>query len=323
MAPSLLKRTAAGSTKKTAGLGKKESGSASGPPTTSKGIKPVVDRDGIVSSKSTKVNDRGEGVATKRKRTGAAQKDTPANKRPKVDQAEERGPTLVKGLSKEASGPTRTNHSSIKQIPKQYPSAKRNESPKPVKPSMVVKTPKKQSTTTSSQKNQKSSASKVVARVPTPPPRPSSAPSERGHDEDEGGIAEPNESESGEEENVHLHGFSTDDDDSSVEDDGEHAAVDANKLPTIAKDDEVVKQRLEKAKRQPVRATTCRISIMGMIKLLSDRPAWGAVPLSHPSWFLRGPTQGLLLSIRRDHPSPPVSKQKSTPDRLLQEDLDS
>ena len=322
MAPSLLKRTAAGSMKKTARLGEKESGSASRPPSTSKGIKAVDDRDGVVSSKSTKVNDRGEGVATKRKRMGAAQKETPAKKRPKVDQAEERGPKSVKGLSKEASGPNRTNRPSIKQNPKQHSSAKRNESSKSVKASMVVKASKKQSTTMSSQNNQKSSASKVVARAPSPPPRPSSASSERGHDEDEEGIAEPSESESHEEENVHLHGFSSDDDDSSVEDDGEHSAVDPSKLPTISKDDAAVKQRLEKAKRQPVRATICPISITRMINLLSDRPAWGAVPLSHPSWFLRGPTQGLLLSIRRDHPSPLVSKQKSTPDRLLQEYLD-
>ena len=54
----------------------------------------------------------------------------------------------------------------------------------------------------------------------------------------------------------HLHGFSTDDDDSSDEEDAmdeEPSAFDVSKLPTIAKDDATVKHKLNKAKRQPVR----------------------------------------------------------------------
>lgn len=53
----------------------------------------------------------------------------------------------------------------------------------------------------------------------------------------------------------HLYGFSTGEEDSSDEDDGiddNPSAVDMGKLPTIAKDDAVVKQKLEKAKRHPV-----------------------------------------------------------------------
>jgi nucleolar protein 15 len=46
----------------------------------------------------------------------------------------------------------------------------------------------------------------------------------------------------------HLRGFSTDEGDSS----GEEDAFDVEKLPTIAKDDAIVKQRLERAKRQTV-----------------------------------------------------------------------
>ncbi|KAH7871502.1 uncharacterized protein C8R40DRAFT_1054740 [Lentinula edodes] len=47
-----------------------------------------------------------------------------------------------------------------------------------------------------------------------------------------------------------LHGFSTDEDDSSDEEiDG--PPVDITKLPTIAKDDETVQKRLERAKKQP------------------------------------------------------------------------
>lgn len=54
----------------------------------------------------------------------------------------------------------------------------------------------------------------------------------------------------------HLHGFSTDDDDSSDEEDATDdgpSAFDVSKLPTIAKDDATVKDKLNKAKRQPVR----------------------------------------------------------------------
>lgn len=51
----------------------------------------------------------------------------------------------------------------------------------------------------------------------------------------------------------HLHGFSTDDDDSSDDDAAEPSALDVATLPTIAKDDAAVKQKLDKAKRQPVR----------------------------------------------------------------------
>ena len=57
-------------------------------------------------------------------------------------------------------------------------------------------------------------------------------------------------------ESSHLHGFSTDDEDSSDEEnemDDRPSAFDVSKLPTIAKDDATVKHKLAKAKRQPVR----------------------------------------------------------------------
>ncbi|KAJ6494694.1 hypothetical protein C8R47DRAFT_974566 [Mycena vitilis] len=56
------------------------------------------------------------------------------------------------------------------------------------------------------------------------------------------------------EEDAPLHGFSTDDDDSSDDEgymDVEVSAFDVAKLPTIAKDDASVKRKLENAKRQP------------------------------------------------------------------------
>jgi nucleolar protein 15 len=60
--------------------------------------------------------------------------------------------------------------------------------------------------------------------------------------------------ESEADEEVYLHGFSSDDQNSSDEEDlgDEVPPIDVQKLPTIAKDDKAVKQKLDKAKRQPV-----------------------------------------------------------------------
>lgn len=53
------------------------------------------------------------------------------------------------------------------------------------------------------------------------------------------------------EEDDHLYGFSTDEDDSSDDDAAAGDEVDIGKLPTIAKDDATVKRKLDKAKRHP------------------------------------------------------------------------
>ena len=59
--------------------------------------------------------------------------------------------------------------------------------------------------------------------------------------------------EEDEEEEILLHGFSSESD-SSDEDEGiDESAVDLGKLPTVAKDDATVKSKLEKAKRIQVR----------------------------------------------------------------------
>jgi nucleolar protein 15 len=50
----------------------------------------------------------------------------------------------------------------------------------------------------------------------------------------------------------HLHGFSTDEDSSDEDLDIEDAGIDVGKLPTISKDDIVVKRKLDRAKRQQV-----------------------------------------------------------------------
>lgn len=53
------------------------------------------------------------------------------------------------------------------------------------------------------------------------------------------------------EDDDHLYGFSTDEDDSSDEDAVAGEDVDIGGLPTVAKDDATVKRKLEKAKRHP------------------------------------------------------------------------
>ena len=79
---------------------------------------------------------------------------------------------------------------------------------------------------------------------------------EEDEDEDEGG----DNSDFSEEEL--LHGLSSDDQDSSDEE-VELPGIGVSKLPTIAKDDKIVKQKLEKAKRQPVRiAFACSSTLL-------------------------------------------------------------
>lgn len=62
-------------------------------------------------------------------------------------------------------------------------------------------------------------------------------------------LPRPAEDSLSSEEEVVLHGFSSDEDDSS---DDEPAVFDVEKLPTVAKDDAAVKRKLEKAQRQQV-----------------------------------------------------------------------
>lgn len=93
---------------------------------------------------------------------------------------------------------------------------------------------------------------KAEAKAKDPSPQP--APTSDAHDDSdvEGDV----QFNSGEDAEVHLHGFSTDDDDSSDEEGGmdfEASSLDITKLPTVAKDDAIVKRKLDKAKRQPVR----------------------------------------------------------------------
>ncbi|KIK61341.1 hypothetical protein GYMLUDRAFT_73349 [Collybiopsis luxurians FD-317 M1] len=89
-------------------------------------------------------------------------------------------------------------------------------------------------------------ANKKSRIVKEPSPELSSSHSEDGAEESAGDEEE----EQRDEEEPILHGFSTDEDDSSDEDvDG--PPIDIAKLPTVSKDDAAVKRKLEKAKKQP------------------------------------------------------------------------
>lgn len=110
--------------------------------------------------------------------------------------------------------------------------------------------------------------SEVKQRSKLAPPADSDESSDEGEDVDEKiDVEEDKSSDKGdddgsseEEEDTHLHGFSSSDDDSSDEDDDmgvEPVGIDVGKLPTIAKDDESVKRKLDKAKKQPVSQVPC------------------------------------------------------------------
>ena len=92
------------------------------------------------------------------------------------------------------------------------------------------------------------------SRIPVKQPSPEPSENDDVAEEDE------------EADDSHLHGFSTDNDDSSDEEDSKYLAwegVDLGKLPTIAKDDATVKRKLEKAKRQKVSILYLWIVIRG------------------------------------------------------------
>ena len=66
-------------------------------------------------------------------------------------------------------------------------------------------------------------------------------------------VEEAGEPEKDAEEEQDFYGFSSDDDDSSDDEMADEIpGIDIRKLPTIAKDDETVKRKLEKAKRKQV-----------------------------------------------------------------------
>jgi len=105
-------------------------------------------------------------------------------------------------------------------------------------------------------------AARLERKPPGPWRAPSSSPSlsptsdfEPPHSEDDEPEV-PEDEDSPGEENVHLYGFSTDEDSSDDDlDVDEEAGLDVGSLPTVARDDATVKSRLERAKRKPVSET--------------------------------------------------------------------
>jgi nucleolar protein 15 len=95
------------------------------------------------------------------------------------------------------------------------------------------------------------------------------------------------------EDDDHLYGFSTDEDDSSDEDDAVGEEVDIGKLPTVAKDDATVKKKLEKAKRHPVSSSTSYIDKFSLtMKQAQDR---GVIFMSRlPHGFYEDQLRGYL-----------------------------
>jgi nucleolar protein 15 len=103
---------------------------------------------------------------------------------------------------------------------------------------------------------------KLRGPLKLPSPSPSLSPMsdfEPSHsEEDEPEVPQEEEGSPGEE-NVHLYGFSTDEDSSDDDlDVDEEAALDVGSLPTVARDDAAVKRKLERAKRKPVRVGSFR-----------------------------------------------------------------
>ena len=132
-------------------------------------------------------------------------------------------------------------------------------------------------------------------------------------DEDEG----ENGDDSSEEEL--LHGLSSDDDQDSSDEEVELPTIDISKLPTIAKDDKIVKQKLEKAKRHPVRIsfTTRPILFCGLIfGFVADGGSGSDLPRSDTPRVPRGSNERVLHPVRRHHPTPTITKQKGSPATL-------
>ena len=133
-------------------------------------------------------------------------------------------------------------------------------------------------------------------RGPWKPHSPSPSPSPPSE-------SEPSHSES---EDVHLYGFSTDEDSSGDELDvaDEGADVDMGSLPTISRDDATVKRKLEKAKRKPVRVVVVsHLPPFERQRILSKCPIgdrnWCRFSWSDSPRLLRRPAARILFTVWR------------------------
>ena len=123
------------------------------------------------------------------------------------------------------------------------------------------------------------------------------APKPAESDEEEGVQSAEEDGDGSDEEDVHLFGFSTDDEDSSDDEmNAEPDPVEITKLPTIAKDDAVVKQKLEKARKKPVRDILFTQYIQPNPYLVDCRP-WCYLPRPRTTRFLRSSDEIVFFTV--------------------------
>lgn len=161
---------------------------------------------------------------------------------------------------------------------------------------------------------------------PSPSPTSDFEPSQLEGDEPEASQKEGGDEEDGPgEENVHLYGFSTDEDSSDDDlDVGEEAELDLGSLPTVARDDATVKRKLEKAKKKPVRLSCPRRPLIAhSMTTLRRAGVRNGRSLSRPNStrLLRGSAPRIFLSIRRDITSPPFAEQEGASAPVLRPTL--
>jgi nucleolar protein 15 len=115
--------------------------------------------------------------------------------------------------------------------------------------------------TVSDTRNHAKGATRPGRRLRGPWRAPSSSPSLSAASDLEDEPEAPQEEDGADEENVHLYGFSTDEDSSDDDlDVDDEAVLDVGSLPTVARDDASVKRKLERAKQKPVRASCLLIT---------------------------------------------------------------
>jgi nucleolar protein 15 len=126
-------------------------------------------------------------------------------------------------------------------------------------------------------KSSKSSAkTKHAKKAPTVPES----------DEDDEALSDADKENDSDEEQqeTHIFGFSTDDDSSDDEMNGEPDPIEVGKLPTIAKDDATVKLKLEKAKKKPVCLVGPRVFLFYNVS--PDCGSWRYIPWASTARFL-------------------------------------
>lgn len=145
-----------------------------------------------------------------------------------------------------------------------------------------------------SKKEGKKTKAKAAPKAPSPEPEESADEAEADEAEEEDGEKE-------------FYGFSSDDDDSSDEEMADDIpGIDIGKLPTIAKDDETVKRKLEKAKRKPVCDLPPDRNFILTFLRFTDRGPRRYLPRTDTPRFLRGSDARILRAVWDRHPPSPL-----------------